>query len=158
MTSVTNVRSESFESTTDSISQVSSDLVTTSTAPPAAPALYLAWVNVPSQPSPIESEFQDIDDVVKSDEQDSVRRQHLENARKKIAERLRGETAGIAALRLQKGWSQQRLAKEIGTSQPHIARIESGQDMLLDTARRLANALSVSLQEIDEAARARMTK
>lgn len=112
-------------------------------------------MNVPSQSSPIESEFQDIDEVVKNDEQDSVRRQHLENARKKIAERLRGETAGIAALRLRKGWSQQRLAKEIGTSQPHIARIESGQDMLLDTARRLANALGVSLQEIDEAARAR---
>ena len=153
-----NVRSESFESTIDSISQVSSNLVSTSTAPPVAPALYLAWVNVAPLPSLLESEFQDIDDVVEADERDNERRQHLENARRRIADRHPREVIGIAALRLRRGWSQQRLAREIGTSQSHIARIEAGQDMLLDTARRLANALNVSLLEIDNAARARATE
>jgi DNA-binding XRE family transcriptional regulator len=155
MTSVTNVRSGFFESTIGSTSQVSNNLVSTSTAPAAAPALYLAWVNVPSLPAAIDSEFQDIDEVVKADERNDVRRQHIERARKTIAGRLPRETAGIAALRLNKGWSQLRLAQELGTSQSHIARIEAGQDILLDTARRLAKALGVSLLDIDEATRAR---
>ena len=107
--------------------------------------MYVAWVNVEPKASAIDSEFEDIDVVVRNAERDSIRRQHIESARRKIAEKLPQVTAGIAALRLRKGWSQQRLAQEIGTSQPHIARIERGQDILLDTARRLARALDVTL-------------
>lgn len=95
------------------------------------------------------TEFQDIDEVVEFEEQKAARRQHLEKARRWIAEALPQQITGIAAVRLKKGWSQRRLAQEIGTSQPHIARIEAGQDVLLDTARRLAKALEVSLLEID---------
>lgn len=131
---------------TGSTSQPTNRLITTTSAP-----LYLAWVNVPREASSIESEFQDIDELVRVDEQNASRRQHLENARRRIAEALPQQITGIASLRLRKGWSQQRLAQEIGTSQPHIARIEGGQDILLDTARRLAKALDVSLLEIDAA-------
>jgi len=104
--------------------------------------------------STIDSEFTDIDDVVSGHETDARRLGHIETARRQIAEQLTKETSGIAALRLKLGWSQQRLADEIGTSQPHIARIEAGRDILLDTARRLADALQVSLLDIDAAMRA----
>ncbi len=96
--------------------------------------------------------------MVGSAERNSVRRALIENARRKIVEQMPAETAGLAALRLKKGWSQQRLAQEIRTSQPHIARIEGGQDILMDTARRLAEALGVTLLEIDAAVRARTVK
>jgi ribosome-binding protein aMBF1 (putative translation factor) len=89
----------------------------------------------------IESEFQDIDELVAIDERDASRRQHLENARRKIAQALPQQITGVAALRLRKGWSQEQLAQEMGSSQSHVARIESGQDILLDTAWRLAKAL-----------------
>jgi transcriptional regulator with XRE-family HTH domain len=50
------------------------------------------------------------------------------------------------------GWSQKQLAEAIGTSQPHIARIENGRDnVLLATANQLARALQVSLEQINAA-------
>lgn len=47
----------------------------------------------------------------------------------------------IARARLQRGWSQQRLAEELGTSQSHIARMESGRDVMVHTLARIAKAL-----------------
>ncbi|NNH19152.1 helix-turn-helix transcriptional regulator [Bordetella trematum] len=53
-------------------------------------------------------------------------------------------------MRLQKGLSQTQLADLIGTSQSHIAKIEAGQVRIyLDTANRLAVALSVSLDKLN---------
>jgi len=43
------------------------------------------------------------------------------------------------------GWSQSRLAREIGTTQSVVSRIESGTHKVsADTLHRLANALGVS--------------
>jgi len=145
------VRSEFLQSTNGFKSQNTSDPIT---GPSDSTSAFLAWVNVPSVQSTIDSEFTDIDDVVSEHETDARRLGHIETARRQIAEQLPKETSGIAALRLKLGWSQQRLADEIGTSQPHIARIEAGRDILLDTARRLADALQVSLLDIDAAMRA----
>lgn len=48
--------------------------------------------------------------------------------------------------------SQRQLATAIGTSQPHIARIESGRDnVLLKTANLLSQALGVPLAEVNDA-------
>ncbi|AZR94578.1 hypothetical protein BBB39_12920 [Bordetella trematum] len=56
----------------------------------------------------------------------------------------------LAKMRLQKGLSQTQLADLIGTSQSHIAKIEAGQVRIyLDTANRLAVALSVSLDKLN---------
>lgn len=58
----------------------------------------------------------------------------------------------IANIRLKKGYSQTTLATMIGTSQSHIARIESGKvKMLFDTAIKMSAALSVSLDELKPA-------
>lgn len=61
-----------------------------------------------------------------------------------------GET--LRTLRMKKGLSQQQLAELVGTSQPHIARIEGGADNLaLDTCRRLSQALGVDLNSLNAA-------
>lgn len=74
----------------------------------------------------------------------------LEAARRRIADKLPGSKITLAKLRLRRGWSQKRLAEAIGTSQPHIARIENGRDnVLLSTANELARALGVTLDEIN---------
>src|SRR6185437_1991414 len=155
MTRAMNVRSESWESTNGFKSQSTSEPITRP-SDPSPP--FLAWVNVPGVQSNIDTEFEDIDKVVAIHERNVQRREYIENARKQVAERLPQEAVGIAALRMRLGWSQQRLADEIGTSQPHIARIEAGRDILLDTARRLASALRVTLLDIDAAVRATQQK
>ena len=44
------------------------------------------------------------------------------------------------------------IAAAIGTQQPHIARIESGQaDLRLETCRRIAEVLDVDLNTLDQA-------
>lgn len=61
-----------------------------------------------------------------------------------------GET--VRTLRLRKGWSQTRLADELATSQPHIARIERGtENLTIETCRKLARALEIDLNTLDQA-------
>jgi len=91
----------------------------------------------------------DIDDVVARIEQDTARAAALEEARRTIASRHYAGSWGLAALRLRKGWSQRRLAEAIGVKQPHIARLESGQnEPSLGTVRKLSAALDVTVEEI----------
>jgi ribosome-binding protein aMBF1 (putative translation factor) len=55
----------------------------------------------------------------------------------------------LAKLRLSRGMSQTQLAEAIGTSQPHIAKIEAGALQLFwSTAIKIADALAVSLDEL----------
>jgi transcriptional regulator with XRE-family HTH domain len=55
----------------------------------------------------------------------------------------------VTALRLKRGWSQKQLAGELGTSQPHVARIEAGtEDLRLSTIVKLAGVLGVQPYEI----------
>jgi DNA-binding XRE family transcriptional regulator len=105
---------------------------------------------------PTPPDFDDIDAVVARSDADVYRQKYLEAARRQIATELAPQVAGLSTLRLRRGWSQKRLADEIGTSQSHIARMELGrEDILLSTARRLAKALDVTIEEIDAAIRVR---
>jgi transcriptional regulator with XRE-family HTH domain len=57
-------------------------------------------------------------------------------------------------LRLRKGWSQTQLANELGTSQPHIARIERGtENVTIETCRRLCRVLGIDMNRLDAALR-----
>lgn len=72
-------------------------------------------------------------------------------ARQKLSGELRA--SGLKAIRLNAGLSQAQLAQLIGTSQPHIARLEkSPESMYLDTAVKLSHALHIDLNEIASAA------
>lgn len=70
----------------------------------------------------------------------------LPDARRRVGAALYGEGATtLAALRLRAGMSQAQLAEKAGSSQPHIARIERGQnDPSTDLIVRIAEALGVS--------------
>jgi DNA-binding XRE family transcriptional regulator len=94
-------------------------------------------------------DFADIDEAVNRYESTPERVALLREARKQLAAKYYGESHSMAALRLRKGWSQQRLADEINAQQPYIARVETGSvDIQFSTAVRLARALGVSLDEI----------
>jgi DNA-binding XRE family transcriptional regulator len=87
--------------------------------------------------------------VVTRLERDPARAAALEEARRSIAARHYRDSQGLAELRLRKGWSQRRLAEAIGVKQPHIARLESGQnEPSLGTVRKLAAALGATVEEI----------
>ena len=77
-------------------------------------------------------------------------RSRMQDARVRLGEEFFADTPNsLAKLRLSRGFSQQRLAEAIGTSQPHIARIESGRgDLLFATAGRLADALGVKIDDL----------
>jgi len=81
---------------------------------------------------------------------DSSYRARMSTARAMLASDLMNEAPNsLAKLRLQRGFSQQQLAKNIGTSQSHIAKIEAGTvNIYWDTATRIADALTVSLEEL----------
>jgi transcriptional regulator with XRE-family HTH domain len=90
--------------------------------------------------------------LIEARARDPKQRVLLDAARRRLAEKLPQSDITLAKLRLRKGWSQKRLAEEIGTSQPHIARIENGRDnVLLSTANELARALDVTLSEVNAA-------
>lgn len=113
----------------------------------------IQWLDIYQEPvAPIPDGFEDIDAIVEAREREEVGRAGLQRARVRLSQALRGRASPLAVLRLQRGWSQKQLAEAIGTSQPHIARIENGRDnVLLGTANQLALALGVSLEEINTA-------
>jgi ribosome-binding protein aMBF1 (putative translation factor) len=96
-----------------------------------------------------------IDQLVDKWSEDEKRLQALEQARLWVAEKLHGEDGDtIRTFRLRKGWSQARLATELSTSQPHIARIERGTENLpIETCRRLCLALDIDMNTLDQALR-----
>lgn len=96
---------------------------------------------------PLPAGFDDINSFVAEREAIPAERALLANARAKLATNL--AVGGIAKLRLARGWSQKKLAHALGTSQPHIARIEKGRsNLLLSTALQLADVLGVSIEEV----------
>jgi DNA-binding XRE family transcriptional regulator len=100
---------------------------------------------------PIPEGFKEIDSVVEEYECALTKAAALKAARQQLAKKLVAATTH-ARLRLSRGWSQKRLADAIGTSQPHIARIENGRvKVLLATANQLAKALGASLDQINAA-------
>lgn len=75
----------------------------------------------------------------------------VQEGRRWLARELSQKEHSLRALRLERGLSQAQLADLMGTSQPHIARIENGTaQIMFDTAAKLASALGVSLDELSE--------
>lgn len=78
--------------------------------------------------------------------------EELVSARNWVAETLYPNQTTLRTLRLASGLTQTMLAKRIGTSQPHLARMEKGQgDIMRDTMRRLCEALRVDMNTLDQA-------
>ncbi|WP_115530630.1 helix-turn-helix domain-containing protein [Xanthomonas campestris] len=76
----------------------------------------------------------------------------LTAARKRLAGRVRGHGRSLRGLRLTAGLSQADLARAIGSSQPHVARLEAGSaDPGRETMRKLARVFDVDMNRIDEA-------
>lgn len=80
----------------------------------------------------------------------------LRSARARLAEELtEHKPLGLSRLRLRAGLSQAQLAQQAGTSQAHVARIESGKnDPGTSVVARIASALGVSETEAFVAIRA----
>lgn len=93
-----------------------------------------------------------IDDFIAELSQDAAFENELRAARHRRAfdlEAREGKT--LKVLRLSRGMSQAELAVRIGMKQPHIARIERGHNCpTWQTCRRLAEALGVDLNTLDE--------
>jgi DNA-binding XRE family transcriptional regulator len=101
---------------------------------------------------PIPADFMDIDAAVEQQESNDEIRGGIAAARARLATILSLEKESISTMRLRRGMSQKQLAAAIGTSQPHIARIEAGRDnVLLKTANLLATALGVTLADVNRA-------
>ncbi|AZW31491.1 helix-turn-helix domain-containing protein [Bordetella bronchiseptica] len=85
------------------------------------------------------------------EESDAQLQADLSTARKMWAtEAYAGTPDSMAGMRLAAGLSQTQLAKLVGTSQSHIAKIEAGHvRVYLDTANRLAAALEVDLERLN---------
>ena len=94
-----------------------------------------------------------IDDLVDKWSKDEKRRKALEEARLWYAEQYHADDGvTVRTMRLKKQWSQTQLAAAIGSSQPHVARIERGtENLTIDTCRKLCAALDVDMNILDAA-------
>lgn len=93
----------------------------------------------------------EISDLIAQWEKDDRKRAALEDARRWIADAFYEEDGDtVRTLRLRKGWSQTRLAEELATSQPHVARIERGtENLAITTCRKLCDALEIDMNTLD---------
>ena len=75
---------------------------------------------------------------------------HVQRARGRLATIVQGgDSPTLRTMRLALGLSQAQLAAKVGTSQPQIARIETGShDPTYDTFARFARALGADVTEI----------
>jgi DNA-binding XRE family transcriptional regulator len=94
-----------------------------------------------------------IADYVKKAEA-SGRAEAMAAARRRLAASIveAGDKQTLRSLRLSAGLSQAQLAEAVGTSQPRIARLESGkEDPSLSTLRRLSSVLNIDMNTINGA-------
>lgn len=153
MTNVIRASANSSTLTTDSAFRRFVEGCLPQSTPATTPGRLIQWAEFhPALAEPIPDGFEEIDTIIEARERDEAGRAGLQRARVRLSQALRDRASPLAVLRLQRGWSQKQLAEAIGTSQPHIARIENGRDnVMLETANQLARALGVSLEEINTA-------
>ncbi|WP_287026545.1 helix-turn-helix transcriptional regulator [Herbaspirillum sp.] len=98
----------------------------------------------------LEAEHTDFDAFMAELEADPANAEHFQKADNWIAETFYGGDAeSMRRLRERKGISQSVLAGMVGTSQPQIARIESGKsDPQLSTILKLTKALDVDANAV----------
>lgn len=93
-----------------------------------------------------------IEDMVAKVSKDPARAAALASARKRLAPEIDEGAVTVRSLRLDRGMSQVELARMLGTSQSHVARIEAGtENLALATLRKLADALSVDMNGLNDA-------
>ncbi len=109
----------------------------------------------PGEPPP--ARYSTIQDLISEWEQDPTGRAELETGRDWVADQFYGEDGEtVRTLRLRKGWSQTQLADVLSTSQSHVARIERGtENFTIETCRKLARALEIDMNRLDQALRRR---
>ena len=108
---------------------------------------------------PLPPRYAEIGELVARTEQNPRRKAALARARIKLADTsYKANDQSIASIRLKKGWSQRDLAIAMGTSQPHIARIEAGDDVRISTVLNLAPALKIAPLEVFAAMTNRMRR
>lgn len=95
--------------------------------------------------------FRPLSQVIADSEKREDRRHALEKARQRLSTKLYpNEGTTLRTLRLNRGWSQASLAKRLGTSQSHIARIEHGNDDIrLSTCRKLCEVFDIDMNALD---------
>lgn len=92
-----------------------------------------------------------IDDIVEDSERIPRRAALLAAARQRLAQANGDQLSPLARARLERGLTQRALADMIGTSQPHVARLEAGgEDLRLSTITKLANALGLPVPQVAE--------
>lgn len=110
----------------------------------------LFWVLIPTKKTALVT-FSDLEQQLKAIDGFT---DHLTEANKEIASTFLDDIHDLRKLRLSKGLSQSELAILIGTSQPHLNKIENGRtDPKLSTIVKLATVLQVAEQDVIEAIR-----
>lgn len=151
MTQATRSPSE-FSALTKTFERLGNDVALETNSVPAKCKIFeygdYASTNVVVPPKHVE-----IGSLVAKWEKQPDRREAIARARAWVADTFHAEDGvTVRTLRMRKGLSQQQLADVIGTSQPHVARIEGGAASLqIDTCRRLARALDIDLNTLDAA-------
>lgn len=151
MTPTTRPLDESFR-----LTRTSESAAQVSTLAPSAttrPARVIPFVSPAPSEAPIPKGYKSIDEIMAKFERDPAMKEELRDARRWVADTvLAGKPVTMRTLRLRKGLSQAQLAEAIGTQQPHVVRIERGQaDPQLGTCRRIARALGIDLNTLDQA-------
>ncbi|HCG9610827.1 TPA: helix-turn-helix transcriptional regulator [Vibrio parahaemolyticus] len=147
MSNQTAIRRESYEITKNSCNEFK---LTQSVSTKTDGNLIHVSIDVkPPKRKNISSLSSFIDGLVESD---PSLKGDLVDARKEIVELLyQDQKDTLKVLRLQKGWSQADLAKMINTSQPQIAKIESGKvDVQMSTVIKLSKAFEMKVGDMSE--------
>src|ERR1700744_1708204 len=151
MKQMTRGRSESLPPT----STLSVEYIGPSTTPAGAPrtdrSAEIYRFSAPLKTEEIPTGLRRVSERLPDLERNPRRAAFLAQARQDLAKELAESGETIRTLRLGRGFSQTKLAELIGTQQPHIARIESGQEINISTARKLAAALGVDMNKLDAA-------
>jgi len=141
------IQSESLEHTTNYETNGKSGSTS------AGPAL-LYTLDEHRQPEPdLPSGFMNIDDFIGELENDPQVKKSIAETRKWACDEMYGsEPRTIRTLRMEKGWSQTKLAHEMLTTQPQIAKIENrdASKMHFETCQKLCNVFVIEMNELAE--------
>jgi ribosome-binding protein aMBF1 (putative translation factor) len=108
------------------------------------------WFDYSSKASEAASKHGKFSSFMERREKNPARAQGLADARASLADALYPDDgATLKTMRLKAGFTQIQFAAALETSQPHVARIESGrQEPNLSTLRKLTRVLGVSLDDL----------